>query len=583
MSEIKPIAPQTNRAVIYARFSTDLQNERSIDDQVALCRSYAERNGLDVVAVFDDRAVSGASIHQRTGIQKLLIAARERRFDVVIAETMSRVGRDEEDRAAIRKRLTFAGINMMTPVDGVVTRLTDGIKAVIDSQYLEDLKVMIRRGMAGVVRDGRHAGGKAYGYRSTGKKGILEIDPGQAEIVLGIFTEYVAGRTPRDIAHDLNGARVMPPRGRSWNASTINGNMQRGTGILQNELYIGRVVWNKVRMVKDPDTGKRVSRPNPKSAWQVTEVPALAIVSRELFSAAQSRKEARTRTHPNEQRRPRHLLSGLLRCGTCGAGMSTNGKDRSGRIRVRCSAAYESGICPDPKTFYLQTIENAVLGGLKVELQHPRVIAEYVRAYHEERHRLRAEGDLKRSRLEQRIGELQREIDRVVDAIAKGHGEPSVLGPRSTALDEERKKLVLALDAEAPTTDVVSLHPAVLARYEQQLSQLQEALSKGVRAGDSDAAEAIRELVETVTVSRDPSRIGGVAVKIVGRLNALLGDAAYPNKVKGVWGKMVARSATAFPLTAQNCAIASDLSPSGSRGSARGQAWGAARIIETPG
>jgi hypothetical protein len=123
MSEIKPIAAQTNRAVIYARFSTDLQNERSIADQVALCRSYAERNGSVVVAVFDDRAVSGASIHQRVGIQRLLIAARERRFDVVIAETMSRVGRDEEDRAAIRIRALndelrqklIGGTALMTP------------------------------------------------------------------------------------------------------------------------------------------------------------------------------------------------------------------------------------------------------------------------------------------------------------------------------------------------------------------------------------------------------------------------------------------------------------------------------------
>jgi site-specific DNA recombinase len=65
-----------------------------------------------------------------------------------------------------------------------------------------------------------------------------------------------------------------------------------------------------------------------------------------------------------------------------------------------------------------------------------------------------------------------------------------------------------------------------LARYEQQLSQLPEALSKGVRAGDSDPAEAIRELVETVTVSRDPWQLGGVAVEIVERLNALLGDGA---------------------------------------------------------
>jgi site-specific DNA recombinase len=44
--------------------------------------------------------------------------------------------------------------------------------------------------------------------------------------------------------------------------------MQRGTGLLQNELYAGRLVWNKVRMVKDPDTGKRVSRANPRSEWQ---------------------------------------------------------------------------------------------------------------------------------------------------------------------------------------------------------------------------------------------------------------------------------------------------------------------------
>ena len=47
-------------------------------------------------------------------------------------------------------------------------------------------------------------------------------------------------------------------------------------------------------------------------------------------------------------------------------------------------------------------------------------------------------------------------------------------------------------------------------------------------------------LVETVTVFRDPSRPGGVTIEITGRLNALLGEQAYPNKVRGVWGKMVA-------------------------------------------
>jgi site-specific DNA recombinase len=342
-------------------------------------------------------------------------------------------------------------------------------------------------------------------------------------------------------AHDLNNEGTPPPRGRLWNASTINGNMQRGTGIILNELYAGRLVWNKVKMVKDPDTGKRISRPNSAADRQITDVPHLCIVSQELFDAAQKRKQENRKLRPHEHRRPRHMLSGLLRCGACGAGMSTNGKDKSGRIRIRCSAATESGSCSEAKTFYLETVESAVLAGLEAEMRHPSVIAEYVRTYHEERKRLSAKAIARRNHLESRIAQLRREIDRTVMAIAKGHGDPAVLGPQSTTLDRKRQQVQNELDAEPALDHVISLHPAVLARYEQQLGDLRRALSDGVRAGNSEAADAIRELVETVTVFRDLSRPGGVTVEIAGRLNALLGENAYPNKVRGVWGKMVAR------------------------------------------
>ena len=85
---------QPKRCAIYARFSTDRQNERSINDQIAICRTMAEREDFVVVEAFEDRAMSGASMHGRTGIQDLLAKARDRRFDVVIAETMSRLGRN---------------------------------------------------------------------------------------------------------------------------------------------------------------------------------------------------------------------------------------------------------------------------------------------------------------------------------------------------------------------------------------------------------------------------------------------------------------------------------------------------------
>src|SRR5258708_30998647 len=139
--------------------------------------------------------------------------------------------------------------------------------------------------------------------------------------------------------------------------------------------------------------------------------------------------------------------------------MSMNGKDKSERIRIRCSAATESGVCRDAKTFYLATVESAVLAGLEAEMRHPSVIAEYVRTYHDERKRLSAKANAKRAHLELRLGELKREIDRLVDAIAKGHGDPAVLGPRSGGLDEGGKQGGEGVDARPCVGERYSLPP----------------------------------------------------------------------------------------------------------------------------
>ncbi len=529
------------RAVIYARFSTDLQSERSVEDQFALCKKYAAQHNLDVVATYEDRARSGASVFGREGLISLMDAAREGAFDTVIVEALDRLSRDMEDLAGIHKRLTFLDIEIRAVHEGVASTVLVGLRGLVGQLYREDNAHKIRRGQSGRVSQGLNAGGLTYGYAPVvGEPGKRQIVESEAVAVRRIFEEYVSGKSPRDIAHDLNQDGVQAPRGNKWNASTINGNMQRGTGILQNELYDGRLVWNKVRMVKDPDTGRRVSRPNPREEWQSVDIPDLATVNHDLFDKAQARKRERHLNLPHQNRRPRHLLSGLLRCGVCGSGMSTNGKDKSGRVRIRCSAATESGTCSDPKTFYLDTVENAVLAGLKAELKHPKVLAEYARAYHEERVRLATEANEQRSNLENKADRLQSEINRLVNYLAKGIGDPYVIGPRSTELYHEREDILRQLAQMQPTLEVVSLHPSIIKRYEKQLEALQDSLTKGIRAGDQECAEAIRDLVNTVTVKRDTSSPGAVEVEITGRLNPILGDHAYPNKVKRVCGLMVA-------------------------------------------
>ena len=105
-----------------------------------------------------------------------------------------------------------------------------------------------------------------------------------------IFRDYAAGVSPKALAKRLNAERCAGPGGTPWNPSTIHGNPARGTGILNNELYIGRLVWNRLRYVKDPDTGKRVSRPNAQSEWVTSDVPELRIVDDELWNQAKARQ-----------------------------------------------------------------------------------------------------------------------------------------------------------------------------------------------------------------------------------------------------------------------------------------------------
>jgi hypothetical protein len=107
-----------------------------------------------------------------------------------------------------------------------------------------------------------------------------------------------------------------------------------GTGLIFNDLYVGRIVWNKVRMVKNPDTGKRISRPNTRDQWQTIETPHLRIVDDQTWEQVRRLKAERANLKTHMKRRPPHLLSGLLRCGCCGSGMSVH--DLFARRRGGC-------------------------------------------------------------------------------------------------------------------------------------------------------------------------------------------------------------------------------------------------------
>jgi site-specific DNA recombinase len=381
-------------------------------------------------------------------------------------------------------------------------------------------------------------GGLPYGYAivptAAGARQIVEAE---AVIVRRICEEYVAGSTPREIAARLNTDAIPSPSGGKWNGSTINGSAQRGVGILHNEIYGGRLTWNTNRMVRDPDTGKRLSRTNAESERTITDLPELAIVPSPLWDQVRERARARGGEKAWKLRRAHRPLSGLLKCGACGSGMSTMGSDKSGRTRIRCSGHKERGDCPDPATFYVDTVEQAVLDQLSAEMRHPDLLAEYVREYHAERQRLAATAISRRADLERRLAVAGSEADRITDWLVKGVGDVARLDRRAKELMEEEKSLHDQLAETESTPNVVALHPQALARFERQLTSLSEALGKAIDLDVQEAADAVRDLIDTVTLRRASN--GGLTIDIEGRLNDLLIPSPTHLRVSG--GSMVAK------------------------------------------
>jgi site-specific DNA recombinase len=393
---------------------------------------------------------------------------------------------------------------------------------VIGQMQREEGARKTRRGLAGVVRSGRSAGGRAYGYRPIlGKPGELEVIPEEAEVIRRIFSYYAIGTAPRAIAAMLNTEGVAPPRGTRWNASTINGSGKRGHGILRNPLYSGNQIWNRVRMVKNPSTGKRLSRINPESEWQRAEVPHLRIVDQSTFERVAQRLASVGGTQAKHAPRSKRLLSGLLKCGCCNGGMSIIGSDRSG-TRIQCSVFKESGACENSSRFYVAKIERLVIDALRLQLTKPDLVQEYVKTYREERNRAESEARRQRANLDKMHAKAKAEIERIVGAIAKGiisdDEAVRLLGPARA----ERERVEAKLATAESFTNVVELHPQAVQRFKENIEELAAILTTPEATPDLTLIGGFRSLVEAVIVQ--PREAGQeYEVRIRGHLAALMG------------------------------------------------------------
>lgn len=525
------------RAALYARYSSDIQNDRSIEDQLRLCRARCKAEGWQVVDTYIDCATSGASLI-RPGIQDLMSDMQNGSFDIVVSESFDKISRDQEDIAHIYKRMQFRSIPLINLSEGEVSELHVGLKGTMGALYLKDLADKTRRGQLGRVEAGKSGGGKCFGYNVVSRlderglpiRGEREINEDQARVVLRILEDYAAGMSPKAIARQLNQEGVRGPSGRGWTQSTINGNRDRGTGILNNEIYVGKLVWNRQRYIKDPDTGKRVSRLNPREEWVTQDVPDLRIAPDDLWAKVKERQGAYSGPKDKFQRakRPTFLLSGLMKCGSCGGGFSMVSRTHYG-----CSTARNKGTCENRRTIAKKTVETAVLEALQSRLMDEDSCKVFCDEYTKHVNRCRMEQNAQLDAYKQELRKNDSEQERIIDAICAGIA-PEKVKERMNALDarqQELKKILASMD-EAP----VLLHPNMARRYREEVSALIETMEDSARR--FEASVILRGLIEKIVLS--PSSDGSkLEIDLVGDLAGILSIAhgdekgQSPNKSSG--------------------------------------------------
>jgi len=518
------------RCAIYARYSSDLQRESSIEDQIRRCREYAARRGWIVIEawVIADRAKSGGSVAGRASLQRLVAAAKSKGcpFNCVLIDDTSRLARDLADSLRTLGILDFYNVTVVSVSNGIDSadanaRTLLTMHGMMDENDLTKLSERVHRGQEGRALLGYTTGGRLYGYNNVpiedptrnskyGRPAVKavdrEINPEQAAVVIRIFTMYAQGMGQGAIAVQLNQEGVPGPRGR-WSKYTIH-------EMLRNELYRGISVWGRTKKSRNPETGKRISRRTPESRCRRVEVPKLRIISEELWRAVEARREMAQATFHQRggltrtERSRTYLFSGILVCGECKRSMVISaGGGRRGYVKYGCHGHKHTGICRNRLMIRQDRLEEQLLAALEQQVLSPAILDGVVARCERELTRRLAEMQRNGSvtsmeSLKKQRDEMQVRLDRLTKAIELGGGDLLSLIQRSRKLENEIKSLDHAIATHRPMTPEVAIE-GLRDRVTNALMHLHETARSGnVQRAKEALARHVGKLVLT-PVQRD--------------------------------------------------------------------------------
>jgi site-specific DNA recombinase len=485
------------KAAIYARYSSDMQRTASIEDQSRNCRKRADAEGWTISATFADAAISGSD-NNRPQYQAMLAAAERSEFEVLLLDDLSRLARDSVEQERIIRRLEFRGLRIIATSDGYdseskARKVHRGFKGLMNEIFLDDLREKTHRGIAGQHIKRFWTGGRPYGYRlrqildpierdpfgqpkRIGSQ--LELHPEQSEIVLEMFERYANGEPPRGIAADLN-ARGIPSPGSSWRRRVRRCHGWMGSAvytILVNDLYTGHVKWNQHRYERDPDSKMHKCRKRPKSEWLTYRDESLRIVSDELWERCVLRRTPNPTLKLKCGGRPKFLLSGILKCGVCGASYVMKNQRSYG-----CAGYVEGRNCANGVDIRKDWVERALLMPVYDDVLEPQRVERMAKELQEAYLKCQRSEQSKAAQVPAEVQAIDERIERLRTRLHNGDPDlaPDELEAALSKAEEKRRSLLNA-PSMANGARVISMLPGAAAEFREQI--------KHGLAGDSGAA-----------------------------------------------------------------------------------------------
>ena len=529
------------KVAIYARYSSENQRQESIEDQIRVCKEFAQRQNFIIQEshIYWDEARSG-SLRDRPGLDNLLKACQAKEFQGILVDDLSRLSRNNHHLLTLCAQFQYWQVELFSVADGLNTKeehskLGIQMRGIINELYLDDLKKKTHRGQVGQKLRGFVVGENTYGYRhqavgeiKVDSKGRMRaegykavIEPEEANIIKRIYQGFVQGKAISELSRQLN-AEGIPThkhlRG-GWNTSSIS-------RILKNKKYMGYWVWNKTRNVRDPLTGKKRPVPRPESEWIVRQEEELRIIPQDLWQKTEDRWKEIEGTWPtgkqkrgfNIQQRsyvathPPHLLAGIIRCGTCnGAMVQISGK---GSGYYGCHNAKKKS-CENKLNIPRKRLEQTVLKMIQEKLLIPEKIHEVLQKVEKELEKQQAtlpqELKLKKATLEK----LQAKIENFVRFVSEGRGSKAVANALQEA-EQQEETLNQELQAlEEGRKEMFQTPP--IEWIEDRLTNLQDVLEQKTE----ESALTLRRLLGPITLMPTKPDIGQPYYRLSTKLNTV--------------------------------------------------------------